>query len=149
MFKIVLDDYLNKNDINNIFIFTDEKKTFEFFKEAYGNNYKILYTNDFKDSDDILFSNNSKNNIDIDHHLKMSIIDPLIMSKTKVVFKTSSQFSAWAKIHNPNLEIYRISAFKYDWFPDSRIPLYKTNDIGINNTLQILYKEEHNIVNKL
>lgn len=57
-----------------------------------------------------------------------AICNALILSKCDAVLKTSSALSAWAKIFNPNLEVYRVNAFMYDWFPDAAIPLYTSSD---------------------
>jgi len=148
IFKQMVDDYLSKNEINNIIIFTDERKTFNILKEYY-NNYNIKYTNDFSNLsvDDILFINNKIYNFDLDLSYKQCLIDTLILSKCDVNIKTSSQFSAWSKIFNPNLETYRVSSFVHDWFPDSRIPIYKSSDENVNKILNNILLNESKKIN--
>ena len=108
----------------------------------YINNYNIIYSNDLYNSkhNDILFFNNNKYNIDIDKHYIDSLNDMIVLSKCNIVFKTASQLSAWPKIINTDIEIYRISSFIHDWFPDSRIPLYNSNNIKL--LLDDIYKKE-------
>jgi hypothetical protein len=142
IFTKVVDDYLISNKIDNIIIFTDEKKTMIDMKNHYQVNYKIIYNEDLYNSEfnDILFSNNIKNNVDIDKHYIDSLNDMIVLSKCNIVFKTASQLSAWPKIINTDIEIYRISSFIHDWFPDSRIPLYNSNNIKL--LLDDIYKKE-------
>jgi hypothetical protein len=145
IFVKIVDDYLkfNKN-IDNIIIFSDEKNALIELKNNYENKYNVIYDKGVYDSnfDNILFFNNIKNRVDIDNHYMMALRDTIVLSKCSVVFKTSSQMSAWPKIFNSSLEIYRISAFIHDWFPDSRIPLYKSENLEINKLLSEVYKKE-------
>lgn len=144
-FLKIVDDYLLSNDIDNIIIFTDEKKCLLDIKNHYKDKYNIVYDNDLLNSDnkDILFFNNIKNNVNLDEHYIKALNDMLVLSKCSVIFKTASQLSAWPKIINPNIEAYRISSFKYDWFPDSRIPLYESSNPNIKDILNNLYKKEY------
>jgi hypothetical protein len=143
-FTDIVDDYLKTNNIDNIIIFSDEKNVLINLINYYKNNYTVVYNQDFYNSnnDDILFSNNTINNVDIDKHYMDCLNEMLVLSKCSAVFKTSSQLSAWSKIINPDMVIYRISSFIYDWFPDSRIQLYKSEDTHINELLSNLYKNE-------
>ena len=145
IFIRVLDDYLSLNKIDNIIIFTDEKKSLIELKTYYQKKYKIIYSEELYNSDneDILFSNNIKNNVDKDKHYLSSLVDMIVLSKCKSVIKTSSQLSAWPKILNNDIEIYRVSSFIHDWFPDSRIPLYKSINDDINLLLEDIYEKEH------
>jgi hypothetical protein len=60
--------------------------------------------------------------------LEDAIINCLILSKCKMVIKTHSQLSAYAKVFNPELEIYRVNgSIANDW-PESNIPNY--NEFG-------------------
>lgn len=149
IFKQIMDDYLSYNHIDNIIIFTDEKNIFINLYDYYKNKYNIKYTNNFIElnTDDILWSNYNKYNFNIDKIYKQCIIDSIILSKCDVVIKTSSQFSAWSKIFNPNIEIYRISSFIHDWFPDSRIPIYKSFNNNINDIINNLFIKENKMKN--
>jgi len=145
IFTEIVDDYLNtNNNIDNIIIFTDEKSILIELKKHYENDYNIIYSKELYNSEysDILFFNNIKNNVNIDKHYMDTLNDMIVLSKCSVVFKTASQLSAWAKILNTDIEIYRISSFVHDWFPDSRIPLYKSDNEKISILLSNLYKNE-------
>ena len=56
--------------------------------------------------------------------LENAIINCLILSKCKIVIKTHSQLSAYAKVFNPELEIYRVNESFTNYWPESNIPLY-------------------------
>lgn len=145
LFTKIVDDYLkSKNQIKNIIILTDEKKILLELKKHYEDNYNVIYDKELYESNhnDILFFNNIKNSVDIDKHYEQALIDTITLSKCSLVFKTASALSAWAKILNPNIEIYRISSFIHDWFPDSRIPLYESSNLAIEEILKDIYKKE-------
>lgn len=145
MFIELVDDYLKSNkDIENIIIFTDGRDVLINLKNHYENNYNIIYSDDLYNSglSDILYSNNIQNNVDVNKHYMDSLNDMIVLSKCSAVIKTASQLSAWSKIINTDIEIYRVSSFVHDWFPDSRIPLYKSDDENISILLSNLYKDE-------
>lgn len=146
IFINIVDDYLSKNEskIDNIIIFSDEKVVLNDLFTHFEDKYKVYFDYDFfiSKNEDLLFSNNIKNNIDVDKHLLNTLRDMIVLSKCKVILKTSSQLSAWPKIINPEVEIYRVSSFIHDWFPDSRIPLYKSDNENISILLSNLYKNE-------
>ena len=73
--------------------------------------------------------------------LKNVIINSLILSKCNTVLK-HIQLSAYSKVFNPKLEIYRVNACSEGYWPDSHIPLY--NYQNINN-----YKLKDLLENKL
>src|SRR5258706_15353333 len=58
------------------------------------------------------------------------MLDCVLLSRCGTVLQTSSGLSAFAKILNPNLEIYRVAASKrfYDvpYFPVAYIPRYNS-----------------------
>jgi hypothetical protein len=61
--------------------------------------------------------------------LKNVIVNSFLLSKCNLVLKTHSQVSAYAKIFNPELNIYRVNACKEGYWPDSHIPLYDIKTI--------------------
>lgn len=73
---------------------------------------------------------------------RLALIDSLLLSRCDYLLKCQSALSGWAKIWNPNLEAYRIAAFKHDWFPDAFIPLYKTDNCKLNAELMIVQEGE-------
>ena len=100
--------------------------------------------------------------VDLEHELKLEtqknrqllknvIVNSLILSKCNCVLKTHSQVSAFSKIFNPNLEIFRVNACKEGYWPDSHISLYdfeNVNDIEIKNLLKDKLKNEFNYKKK-
>lgn len=70
--------------------------------------------------------------------LKNVIINSFILSKCDCVLKTHSQVSAYSKIFNPNLEIYRVNACQEGFWPDSHINLYNWNEVEDNEVKQLL-----------
>ncbi len=73
---------------------------------------------------------------------RCALIDSLILSHCNYILKCQSALSGWSKIWNPQLETYRVAAFKRDWFPDAFIPLYKTENSGLNSELILVQEGE-------
>jgi hypothetical protein len=127
MFYTIVDSYINANNIKNIFIATDENDVFDYFVNKYTNiNFKS--SRDFKGN--LFWKNNENPSL----NAKMAILDMLCLSKCNTVLKTSSALSAFAKVINPSLNIYRINALKFipistktPYFPDAYIPLLQTS----------------------
>ncbi len=77
--------------------------------------------------------------------LENLIVNSFILSKCDLVLKTHSQVSAYAKIFNPDLEIYRVNACQEGYWPDSHIPLYhyqNIDDIEVKKLLEKKLKNE-------
>jgi hypothetical protein len=53
---------------------------------------------------------------------RQAVAEMLILSRCSHVLKNHSAFSSWAKIVNPEINMYRISKCKNDWFPDYYLP---------------------------
>lgn len=119
-FYEVVGSYIKLHGIKRIFIASDEKDILDHFKTA----YPAL---------EILSSRNFTENLywqrpgDVTKNAKEAMIDMMCLSKCKTVLKTSSALSAFSKVINPALEIYRINASKMfadiPYFPDAYIPL--------------------------
>jgi hypothetical protein len=60
-----------------------------------------------------------------------AIVDSVLLSKCDLVIKTSSCLSDWVKIWNPNIEVYNLNKFKFNWFPQSIIPTYEPQKTDI------------------
>ena len=80
---------------------------------------------------------------------RCAIIDSLLLSRCHYLLKCQSSLSAWSKIWNPELEAYRIAAFKHDWFPDAFIPLYTADSSELNAELMNTQMGEVPTENKL
>lgn len=70
--------------------------------------------------------------------LENVILESMILSCCTCVIKTHSQVSAFSKIFNPNLEIYRINGSSTGFFPDAYIPVYDIKNIDDENIKNIL-----------
>lgn len=73
-----------------------------------------------------------KKSVDDPKKADRALLDCLLLSRCRYVLKGSSALSGFAKVLNPNLEIYRVSASKLfadiPYFPDAYIPrLTSTN----------------------
>ena len=72
-------------------------------------------------------------------------MNSFLLSKCNLVLKTHSQVSAYSKVFNPNLEIYRVNACQEGYWPDSHIQLYdyqNIDDIEVKNLLEKKLKNE-------
>lgn len=148
-FVTIINDFIISRKITCLFVATDEEPFLNYLKKSFSK-IKIVYYKQYRTQGGI------KN---IHHHHKEednitlgmnAIIDALILSKCSYVLKNQSQLSAWAKIFNPNLEIYRISAIKVLWYPDVFIKLYKSDDTPVQKLLDKIQKNDisHNDNNK-
>ena len=60
----------------------------------------------------------------------------LALARCQYVLKCMSQLSAFSKIFNPSLELYRVSACKVNWFPEAYVPLYRSENERVRNLLR-------------
>lgn len=71
-----------------------------------------------------------------------ALLDCLLLSRCEVVLKSSSALSGFAKVLNPDLEIYRFAASKVftevPYFPDAWIPPLRLRDPAAESLLQRL-----------
>lgn len=130
-FCIIVKDFLRRYNIDYIFICTDHAQSLDYLiinlKE-----YDVKY-NYFIRSNNYIPLHKTQNK----RQAVQSIIDMLTLSKCKYVLKSSSALSSWAKIINPDLEIYATQAFKKHYFPNSCIPLYEPLSIEAKNIMKI------------
>jgi hypothetical protein len=112
-------EYIKNNKFDSIFILSDQLSLKEFLKEELGNltDCKILYS----DLAPTFHLEQQK----LHNKLKLtksSVAEMLALSKCNHVLKSHSAFSSWAKIINPDLEMYRVNECKNNWFPDYYLP---------------------------
>jgi hypothetical protein len=132
-----------KGDIDLVYLASDEKsflskarkhlpvETISFQQRRKAKGLKSIFG---KHRHEPLFrGHNERSNTEIG---RCALIDSLLLSRCNYVLKCQSALSGWAKIWNPQLETYRIAAFKHDWFPDAFIPLYKTEDSDLKDELR-------------
>lgn len=171
----IIDYQLMNNYYDTIFISTDNNMFINDMKKQYDNNYTILFYDEEKNSDNknsihlnrlnviqskIKEIKKCKNDVNklvtLENELKVEtqvnrrllenvIVNSFILSKCDLVLKTHSQVSAYAKIFNPDLEIYRVNSCQEGYWPDSHIPLYhyqNIDDIEVKKLLEKKLKNE-------
>lgn len=156
----ILDYHLKLYKYDIIFISTDEHSFIHTMKRMYDKKYTILFYDSEKNSQNnnsihlnrltiitnkIKIIKKNKNNLnnkillekDLEKETKYNelllenvIINSLILSKCDLVLKTHSQVSAYSKIFNPNLNIYRVNACHANLWPESYIPLYDYTNVS-------------------
>jgi hypothetical protein len=113
-----------KNDENNNSIHLNRLKLIE-------NKVKEIKKANINDINQlVLMENNLKKETQINKFLLQNvIINSFILSKCNCVLKTHSQVSAYSKIFNPKLEIYRVNGCQEGLWPDSYINLYNWDEV--------------------
>jgi hypothetical protein len=119
-----------KKYINIPIIFYDEIKIYKSIRkerlEIITKLIEKIHEADFNEK--IILENELKNEAQLNIKiLENMIVNCLILSKCKKVIKTNSQFSAYAKVFNPELEIYIVNRISKNIWPDAYIPLYPEN----------------------
>jgi hypothetical protein len=146
-----IEDYCNASSKcpDTLFVASDEADYIHHVREKYGNQFNVVYRNDSvrneRDTSSPLFYWTAR--CTADHAQKSdfgttaigvdAICNSLLLSKCDAVLKTSSALSAWAKIFNPNIEIYRVNAFLFTWFPEAHIPIYPTRTTAVQKLLGV------------
>lgn len=143
-YKIIIDSYIIVNNITHIFLSTDEGELLTYFTTK----YPLITIKTSRDMREDLFWKNPDNYI---NNAREAMIDMLCLSKCNTVLKTSSALSAFSKIINPNINIYRINASIYTindiysdtpYFPDSYIPLLECNEKYSHECNEILIQKQ-------
>lgn len=148
-FLEIIKYHLYIETFNIIYLCTDDSHGYEVFKQGLDcNKYEIIYSKSCEHlsttAKHIERYNNIKNTIknfknDLyileqklkeechinQEELKQVLIDSFVLSNCNTVIKTHSQVSAFSKILNPDLEIYRVNGSKTGFWADAYIPLYK------------------------
>jgi hypothetical protein len=173
----IIDYHLKNNHYDTIFISTDDFNFINDMKKLYNNKYSILFYDEEKNNNNknsihldrlnvvdnkIKQIKNASKDINklvtLEHDLKLEtqynrllfenvVVNSFLLSKCKLVLKTHSQVSAYSKVFNPELEIYRVNACQEGYWPDSHIPLYdyeNIQDIEVKNLLKEKLKNEFN-----
>jgi hypothetical protein len=125
-FKIIIDSYIIAHNITHVFLSTDEGELLNYLTNKHSHVTILIARHLNRD----LFWKNPDNYIT---NGREAMIDMLCLSRCNTIIKTSSALSAYAKIINPNINIYRINACIYmdtdpPYFPDSYIPLLECNE---------------------
>jgi hypothetical protein len=154
----IIEDHMENNKYDIIFISTDENIFIEKMKQKFQTS-NIIYYDETKNEENknpihlnqlsiiekkIAELKKNKSNLEKTIHLenqlkketqlnrfllKNVIVNSFILSKCNLVLKTQSQVSAYSKVFNPDLQIYRVNGFAEKYWPDSHIPLYDYENI--------------------
>lgn len=133
----IIEDYVVKHKVENIFIATDSNYIMDhlqILKDKY--NLTIFTTNSSKFADgQSPFINTSVDPFKLGEDC---LIDSLLLSKCDSLLLTNSALSAWLKVFNPELESYRICKFPFKWFPLGYIDTYKSKNQKIQEILNFI-----------
>jgi len=136
-FLLLVEDFLGTHpEVNTIFLATDEVALFQEARIAFGQR-KIISTGEVE-----LWDSTSRS---VSFHKgDHAMLDCLLMSRCKYLIKCQSALSGFAKVLNPTLAAYRISASKMfadiPYFPDAYIPRIVTNNPKCQKVLSRLFK---------
>ena len=129
-FLIVVDDFIAKHpEITMIFLASDENAFVERVRARY-QKHEVIESGSVVHHKDTGIGNGFEKG---DH----AILDCLLLSRCKYLLKCQSALSGFAKVLNPKLEAYRISANKLTpwakeipYFPDGFLPKYQSETPG-------------------
>jgi len=148
-FYVIFDSFIKKHPFNRVFLATDENDVYSFLRSKYPH-IEIISNRKFDDQN--IFW---RDNPDPTKNAKEAMIDMLCLSKCKTVLKVSSALSAFAKLINPELTIYRLNALKMfvdiPYFPDAYIPLLNKDEAfseNCNSTLEKVQKNDWSLTHK-
>jgi hypothetical protein len=130
----IIKDFLSKRpDLTRIFLATDEYSFYQYLKD----NLSIEIVN-FGDTGFFKAAETQGDKTKADR----AMLDSYVLSRCAAVLQTSSALSAFAKILNPDLEIYRVAAAKFfiniPYFPTSFVPRYVSSSPEITTIVDRL-----------
>lgn len=134
----VVEDFLRSHsEVTAIFLASDDQH----FINAMSRFPNVKYYNQTRSEDDQPLWN---------HHdasqnqavAKEAILDCLTLSRCRYGLKCMSQLSAFSKVFNPELEVYRIAACKPGWFPEAYIPTYRSESKPVQSLLKALQQDD-------
>lgn len=134
-FLVALEDFLtNFPDATTIFVATDDA---HFVHEAHSflrGRWQVLAHPQRRSEDEKpLFNNHfEEQNLQI---AKSAILDCLTLSRCSAVLATMSALSAFAKVLNPEVEVYRAASCRPNWFPVAYTRRYKGQKLAVRAML--------------
>ena len=137
-FGAVVEDFLQTHpEVTAIFVATDEAR----FLEAISRLRPVIAYSQARSADGqtLWDTHAAGDNTAVG---KDAILDCLTLSRCRYVLKGMSALSAFAKVMNPELEAYRVSACKRDWFPEAAIPLYRGHSRQARRVLARLQRND-------
>lgn len=130
---VVLDDYLSRFPVGHfqtLFVTSDEQAYIKHVQARFGHRLNVVYRQDALRSQTrtpVHFAWARRTPGLHPHSVAVdAIVNMLLLARCNAVLKTTSALSAWAKIVNPGLEIWRINGFWFSWFPEAYCPLYQS-----------------------
>jgi hypothetical protein len=138
-FLTLVDDFLSSRpEIKALFIATDEDGFTHAAKARYGRTMTIIDTGRAEFWSNVTGDANVRKG---DH----AILDCLLLSRCRYMLKCQSALSGFAKILNPEMLSYRVSASKLfscdvPYFPDAYIERYTSNDSRCQKILDRLFR---------
>ena len=141
-FLIVADDFIAKHpEITMIYLASDENEFFERVRLRYPN-HEVIESGPVVHHKDTGIGNGFEKG---DH----ALLDCLLLSRCKYLLKCQSALSGFAKVLNPKLEAYRISANKLTpwakeipYFPDGFLPKYESESPECRKVLDRLFVDD-------
>jgi len=134
----IVEDFLRSHsDVTAIFLASDDQH----FISAMSRFPNVKYYEQTRSEDDQPLWNQH----DTSHNqtvAKEAILDCLTLSRCRYGLKCMSQLSAFSKVFNPKLEMYRIAACKPAWFPEAYVPLYRSENKPIQSLLRVLQQDD-------
>ena len=133
-FLCVVEDFLKTHpDVTAIFVASDDAR---FLKSVSGFARTVSHVQERSAGATPLW--NSHQAADNQAVAKDAILDCLTLSRCRYVLKCMSQLSAFSKVFAPELEVYRVSACKPNWFPEAYIPCYRSKNRAMQSLLGAL-----------
>lgn len=134
-FLIALEDFLaNYSDAKNLFVATDDARFIDDVHSFAQGRWRVLtHVQSRSDSDKPIFNHHrEEQNAEV---AKAAILDCLTLSRCHSVLATMSALSAFAKVLNPEVEVYRAASCRPDWFPVAYTRRYKGRTLPIRAML--------------
>lgn len=141
-FITLADDFIKTHpDIQIIFVSSDEDSFVDSFRAKYPQ-HQIVNSGSVMHHKEL----NAQNNMGKGEH---ALLDCVLLSRCKYLLKCQSALSGFAKVLNPDIEAYRISANKltfwsmdYPYFPDAYVSKYTSDDPECRKILKRLFTDD-------
>jgi len=133
-FVTVVEDFLSSHpDVTAVFLATDDSR----FIEALSGFPRVRFHAQARSQGSLPLWNDQRV-VDKQAMAKDAILDAISLSRCRYVLKCMSQLSAFCKIFNPEIDVYRVTACKNKWFPEAYLPLYRSDDKNVRALLRSL-----------
>lgn len=141
-FLAVVDDFTSAHpEVRKIFLASDENGFFQKLRNCYPD-FEIIESGPVVHHKDVHGGNGYAKG-------EHALLDCLLLSRCKYLLKCQSALSGFAKVLNPDLEAYRISANKLvpwakeiPYFPDAFLPRYESERYGCRQVIERLFVDD-------